>query len=515
MKSLKVITIVMISMHFCVFAASTQRPNSNIESESSPFLDMASSFLENLSQGQAGGNSGGLDGIAGIASIVGNLMQANDGGKSSQSGSGTAQILAGLGSLLAANSGNGGNSGFDPSIIGNVIQMFAAANSGGGDQRSKRSNEGSGMETILSLASTFLSNYNNQETDETETNEINYKGEKSNPYKRDEPQHPGDNLLNLLPMVAQTLSSFMGADMEKTEAKHKDHSGILPPFLEKIHTAWDLFANSELSDAIYKKIGLDNVFKGFLGVDGKVDYDRLFESLQNQSFRKRWIQKAVVYLAEWANYLANPEVYRSYFATGQMMLNGFLQSQGFPKNTHFDITKPSETLSNLIDHAVKKHLNIHVKSMPYVKPVVSYIKDVSKLGKNREYLQKMNTTEVSNKLTDTLNLEIIEPILKIHRAYRYATTIDQECDRYVLCEINSHDPNEKLGLGLGGFKSGVLKFGSYAASWFISEKTQTPFWTLFASVNDPYRCQQKYPIDCQRFNEGEQQVTTKYAHTEL
>jgi hypothetical protein len=269
---------------------------------------MASSFLENLSPGHGGGG-GGLEGIAGIASVIGNLVQSSDGGKSSQS-SGTAQLLAGLGSLLAANSGGGGGGGggFDPSIIGNVIQMFAAANSGGGDQRSKRSSEGSGMETILSLASTFLSNYNNQE--EPEENEINYKGEKTNPYKRDEPQHPGDNLMNLLPIVAQTLSSFMGADMQKAEKKHKDHSGVLPPILEKIHTAWDLFASSELSDAVYKKIGLDNVFKGFLGADGKVDYDTLFESLQNQSFRKRWIQKAVVYLAEWANYIANPEVYR-------------------------------------------------------------------------------------------------------------------------------------------------------------------------------------------------------------
>lgn len=96
----------------------------------------------------------------------------------------------------------------------------------------------------------------------------------------------------------------------------------------------------------------------------------------------------------------------SYFATGQMMLNGFLQSQSFPKNTHFDIHKPSETLSNLINHAVKKNLMVDIDSMPYVKPAVSYIKDVLKLGKNREYLQKMNTTELSNKLTDTLNLEV-------------------------------------------------------------------------------------------------------------
>lgn len=295
-------------MHFCAFAYSTQRPNRNAE-ESSPFLDMASSFLENLSQGQGGGG-GGLDGIAGIASVIGNMMQSSEGGKAQPSGA--AQVIAGLGSLLAANAGGGGGNaggGFDPSMIVNVIQMFAAVNSGGGDQRSKRSSEGSGMEMVLSLASTFLSNYNNnneEREDDLETNEI-----KQNPYKKEEPKHPGDNLMNLLPLIVQTLSSFSGSDMEKTQQKHShDHGTVLPPFLEKIHTAWDHFANSELSDAIYKKIGLDNVFKGFVGRDGKVDYDKLFESLQNQSFRKRWIQKAIVYLAEWANYLSQPDVYR-------------------------------------------------------------------------------------------------------------------------------------------------------------------------------------------------------------
>lgn len=91
---------------------------------------------------------------------------------------------------------------------------------------------------------------------------------------------------------------------------------------------------------------------------------------------------------------------------GQMMFNGFLQSQNFPKNTQFNIEKPIETISNLLNYAVNKHLMIDIDSMPYVKPIVTYIKDVVKLGQNREFLQKMNTTEVSNKLTDTLNLEV-------------------------------------------------------------------------------------------------------------
>lgn len=115
------------------------------------------------------------------------------------------------------------------------------------------------------------------------------------------------------------------------------------------------------------------------------------------------------------------------------------------------------------------------------------------------------------KLT-SIYLQVIEPILKVHRAYRHAKA-DPHCDQYVLCEINSHNPNEKLGLG--GFKSGVLKFGSYAASWFISEKTRTPFWTLFASVNNPYDCKLKYPVECQRFHDTENKVTTEYPHTEL
>jgi len=49
--------------------------------------------------------------------------------------------------------------------------------------------------------------------------------------------------------------------------------------------------------------------QGFKGNDGKLDYDKLFESLNNQSFRRRWIKSATLYLADWASYLANPDVY--------------------------------------------------------------------------------------------------------------------------------------------------------------------------------------------------------------
>lgn len=88
------------------------------------------------------------------------------------------------------------------------------------------------------------------------------------------------------------------------------------------------------------------------------------------------------------------------------MLNGLLQSQDFPKSTHLDMSKPSESISKLINFVVKKYLTVDIDSTPYVKPVIGYVKDIVELGRSHEYLKKMNTTELSTKLTDTLNLEV-------------------------------------------------------------------------------------------------------------
>jgi TPP-dependent trihydroxycyclohexane-1,2-dione (THcHDO) dehydratase len=88
-----------------------------------------------------------------------------------------------------------------------------------------------------------------------------------------------------------------------------------------------------------------------------------------------------------------------------MMVNGFLQAQGFPTKAHIDMSRASDSISNLIDHAVKKHLNVKISSVEYVKPAVKYVKELLKIGRARELLQQLNATEMSDKLTDTLNLE--------------------------------------------------------------------------------------------------------------
>lgn len=54
------------------------------------------------------------------------------------------------------------------------------------------------------------------------------------------------------------------------------------------------------------------ILQGFTGRDGKLDYDKLFNSLHNRSFRRRWLKAATLYLSDWANYLAEPEVYNRY-----------------------------------------------------------------------------------------------------------------------------------------------------------------------------------------------------------
>lgn len=88
------------------------------------------------------------------------------------------------------------------------------------------------------------------------------------------------------------------------------------------------------------------------------------------------------------------------------MLNGFLGSQGFPPHTFFDPQRPSETISNLLDYVAREHFHTKVSTVVYVKPAVKYVKDLFKIGQARVLLQKFNATEMSDKLSDAVNLEV-------------------------------------------------------------------------------------------------------------
>lgn len=88
------------------------------------------------------------------------------------------------------------------------------------------------------------------------------------------------------------------------------------------------------------------------------------------------------------------------------MFNGFLTAQGIPPQALFDPHRPSESLANLLDFISREHLHTKISTIVYVKPAVTYVKDLVKLGKARGVLQKFNATELSDKLTDTVNLEV-------------------------------------------------------------------------------------------------------------
>lgn len=100
-------------------------------------------------------------------------------------------------------------------------------------------------------------------------------------------------------------------------------------------------------------------------------------------------------------------------------------------------------------------------------------------------LKSENIRELSNKLADTINMEIIEPIVRVNRAYRFIKSVP-ECDRYVLCLVNEVNPNEQLSLP--GLKEILSKGSSLLASWFLSEHTGTPFWTLYTDITEDVRC---------------------------
>lgn len=89
-----------------------------------------------------------------------------------------------------------------------------------------------------------------------------------------------------------------------------------------------------------------------------------------------------------------------------MVLNGFLTTQGMPPHVLFDPHRPSESIANLLDFIAREHLHTKMATIVYVKPAVTYVKDLVKLGRNRGLLQKFNSTELSDRLTDTVNLEV-------------------------------------------------------------------------------------------------------------
>ena len=84
---------------------------------------------------------------------------------------------------------------------------------------------------------------------------------------------------------------------------------------------------------------------------------------------------------------------------------------------------------------------------------VQFVQDLFKLGDGKNFLNvsHLSSKEISSKLSELLNGELIEPILRVWRAYKFSIKHPQ-CDKRLICHLNQKDGPYKTGL-----KPGVTK----------------------------------------------------------
>lgn len=60
--------------------------------------------------------------------------------------------------------------------------------------------------------------------------------------------------------------------------------------------------------------------------------------------------------------------------SAQYVINSFLDSQGLPKSTHFNMNKPEKSITMLTNYVLRKYLDMDTDVSGYVKSAVAYIK---------------------------------------------------------------------------------------------------------------------------------------------
>ena len=92
---------------------------------------------------------------------------------------------------------------------------------------------------------------------------------------------------------------------------------------------------------------------------------------------------------------------------------------------------------------------------------VCILQEVLRMGQSKGLsLSHLSSHEIESKLAETLNGEVIEPMLRVWRAYQYGVRHPQ-CDCYVICAVNQHDPSANQGAGL---RPGITKLGRFVAN---------------------------------------------------
>ncbi|KAH0956260.1 hypothetical protein HN011_004912 [Eciton burchellii] len=397
--------------------------------------------------------------------------------------SGVSQILSGISDLI---SGDQNNQGFDLSMVGSILNALGTSNNVA--KRSIRDEEqkedhGIDWASVISMGSMFFQqNANN------------------------------DMVMGLVPMVLEALGHGTNDD-DTRDMDHSGHSWFLPPILENIHVMWEHFSNSELGQTLWKNSGLSQIIAQMSDKQGHILWENILNSFENPTLRRRWIKSLTNFVAEWIAHISDPVNQQRYLTTAQFVGNSFLKSQGFPKTMMFDATRPTESLIKLANAIAKKYLNMKIDSSQYVKPAIAYFQELVSLASEKGFIMsRINARELSSRLNNVIDNDIIGPILKAYRAYKWATKMPS-CASQILCTINERkqadDSNESH------IRNGLLRIASFPAAWGVSNNLGIKFWSLYGAIMEHSGCISKYPADCTAFHEEEIRVTTENIHNEL
>ncbi|XP_076253378.1 uncharacterized protein LOC143191835 isoform X2 [Rhynchophorus ferrugineus] len=464
--------------------------------------------------GQGGNNAAGL--LQGLGSLLASTNQNNQ----KENDSGGAAILQGLGSLVAAAAANnqgGGNNlgileglgsllgdqngqgGINPELIGNVINMFA--------QNAPQPSKSTSSKSVKSKPKKTKRESKKNDNEFDLSDAINLASSFLNPGKG----KSGSSFMDYLPMIMNTINAFTGPEAKERADSHTEHKGTIPAILEKIHVFFDNFLHSDMAKNVLNYIGTEKAFKVFQDESGKFDYNKFQELVENHSFRKHWIKQITQRLVEFLKFLANEKTQNQYIYTGLSFVNAFLKSNGFPQNALINLKNPVKSITNFVNYGAKKYLDADdIDAKEYVKPAVLYVQDLLKMARQAIVINK-EPKELIDKLTDTINMDFIEPITRVNRAYRFART-QPTCDRYVFCLINQQVSNSG---SLPSLNKGLSKGSSLIAAWFASSNTGTSYWDLYSDITDDKNCQKLFNKNCEGFHEDEIRVTTEYVHNEL
>lgn len=174
------------------------------------------------------------------------------------------------------------------------------------------------------------------------------------------------------------------------------------------------FSNSELGQTLWKSSGLAKIMKQMTDKNGRIQYEKILESFDNPMLRRRWIKSATNFVADWISHISDPVTQQRYMQTAQFVGNSFLKSQGYPKSVMFEPSRPAESLSRLVNAVAMRHLNMKIDSYKYIKPAVAYIQELMSLASEKGFIvSRINARELSNRLSDTMNNDIMNPILRV------------------------------------------------------------------------------------------------------